>query len=51
MLLAILRKVTDRLLLPGSTIAHEIATDRNINAAWIEGIVSMGIASIIFFML
>lgn len=50
-LLLILRRVTDFLLLPGTTIAHEIATDRNINAAWIEGIVSIGMATIILFML
>ena len=50
-LLVILRKVTDFLLLPGTTIAHEIATDRNINAAWIEGIVSIGMATIILFMI
>jgi uncharacterized membrane protein YjfL (UPF0719 family) len=50
-LLLILRKVTDFLLLPGTTIAHEIATDRNINAAWIEGIVSIGMATIILFMI
>lgn len=50
-LLLILRRVTDYLLLPGTTIAHEIATDRNINAAWIEGIVSIGMATIILFMI
>lgn len=50
-LLLILRRVTDFLLLPGTTIAHEIATDRNINAAWIEGIVSIGMATIILFMI
>ncbi len=42
---------TDFVLLPGTTIAHEIATDRNINAAWIEGIVSIGMATIILFMI
>lgn len=50
-LLLVLRKLTDYLLLPGTTIAHEIAKDRNINAAWIEGIVSMGMATIILFMI
>jgi uncharacterized membrane protein YjfL (UPF0719 family) len=50
-LLLILRKVTDFLLLPGTTIAHEIGTNRNINAAWIEGIVSIGMATIILFMI
>lgn len=50
-LLLVLRKVTDHLLLPGTTIAHEIAKDRNVNAAWMEGIVSMGMATIILFMI
>ena len=50
-LLLILRKITDYVLLPGTTIAHEIATDRNINAAWIEGIVSIGMATVILFMI
>ena len=50
LLLFLLRKVTDRLLLPGTTIAHEIAKDKNLNAAWIEGIVSVGMATVILFM-
>lgn len=50
-LLMVLRWITDWVFLPGTTIAHEIATDRNLNAAWIEGSVAMGMASIIFFML
>lgn len=49
--LMILRKITDWVLLPGTTIAHEIATDRNLNAAWIEGTVAIGMATVIFFML
>ena len=49
--LMILRKITDWVLLPGTTIAHEIATDQNLNAAWIEGTVAIGMASVIFFML
>ncbi len=48
-LLTTLRKVTDWMLLPGTTIAVEIARDRNINAAWIEGVVAIGMAAIIFF--
>ncbi len=48
-MLMILRKVTDALFLPGTTIQHEIATDKNLNAAWIEGTVATGIAAIIFF--
>ena len=50
-LLLILRKITDFVLLPGTTIAHEITADRNINAAWIEGIVSIGMATVILFMI
>ena len=50
-LLMILRKVTDALFLPGTTIQHEIATDRNLNAAWIEGVVAIGIATMVFVLL
>ncbi|MBM82934.1 MAG: hypothetical protein CMJ78_20420 [Planctomycetaceae bacterium] len=48
-LLMILRKVTDALFLPGTTISQEIANDKNTNAAWVEGVVATGIATIIFF--
>lgn len=48
-LLIALRKITDALFLPGTTIAHEIAQDKNLNAAWMEGIVSVGVAAVIFF--
>ena len=48
-LLMILRKITDTLFLPGTTIQEEIAADKNLNAAWVEGIVATGIATIIFF--
>jgi uncharacterized membrane protein YjfL (UPF0719 family) len=51
LLLMVLRWITDWVFLPGTTIAHEIARDRNLNAAWIEGAVAMGMASVIFFML
>lgn len=50
-LLMILRKVTDTLFLPGTSISHEIAHDRNLNAAWIEGVVASGIAVMVFFLL
>ena len=50
-LLMILRKVTDALFLPGTTIQHEIATNRNLNAAWIEGVVAIGIATMVFVLL
>lgn len=51
MLLTVLRKATDWVLLPGTTLALEIARDRNLNAAWIEGIISIGMAAVIFTML
>lgn len=44
-----LRTVTDVLFLPNTTIGHEIAHDRNLNAAWIEGIMAISVASMIFF--
>ena len=47
--LSLVRKITDWVLLPKSTLAHEIAVDRNISAAWIEGIVAISIATLIFF--
>jgi len=49
--LFLLRGVTDALLLRGSTIYEEIARDRNLNAAFIEGTVAVGIAGIVYFML
>ncbi len=48
-LLMALRRITDTLFLPGTTIQHEIAKDQNINAAWMEGVIAVGIATIIFF--
>jgi uncharacterized membrane protein YjfL (UPF0719 family) len=51
LLLAVLRRVTDVVLLPGTTLAHEIARDQNNNAAWIEGVVNVGMAAIVFFMI
>jgi uncharacterized membrane protein YjfL (UPF0719 family) len=49
--LMLLRWVTDWVLLPNATIPHEIAEDQNLNAAWIESIVAVGLSSVIFFML
>jgi uncharacterized membrane protein YjfL (UPF0719 family) len=48
-LLLAFRKITDLVLLPGRTLGQEIAEDRNLNAAWLEGVVAMGMASVIFF--
>ncbi len=49
--ITILRAVTNRLLLPGTTLHMEIERDRNLNAAWIEGSVAIGAAATVFFML
>lgn len=50
-LLLVLRKITDALFLPNTTIGHEIANDKNINAAWIEGIIATSVATMIFFVI
>ena len=49
--IALLRRVTDALLLPGSTIHEEIAGDKNVAAALIEGVVAIGVASTVYFMI
>ncbi len=49
--LFLLREMVDHALLPRTRIAHEIAVDRNLGAAWIEAVVAIGMASILFFML
>jgi len=49
--LLLLRRVTDALLLPGSTIDSEISRDKNISAALIEGAVALGVASMVYFMI
>jgi len=46
--LLILKKIVDVTLLPGTTIHHEIVNDRNLNAAFIEGSTSIGIAASVF---
>ncbi len=48
-LLMLLRRLTDVLFLPGTTIQQEIAEDQNLNAAWVEGVMAVGVATIIFF--
>ncbi len=48
--LFLIRLVVDHILLPNTTLKDEIARDRNIGAAWIEGAVAIGMATIIFFM-
>lgn len=51
LLLFILRKVTDAVFLPRSSLVEEIARDRNLNAAWLEGVIANGLAVMIFFLL
>ena len=46
-----MRKLVDHALLPQTSIAHEIAVDRNLGAAWIEAAVAIGMAAIIYFMI
>lgn len=49
--IALLRRLTDSLLLPGTTIFEEIGRDKNIAAALIEGSVACGVATIVYFMI
>lgn len=49
--LFLLRELVDHALLPRTRIAHEIAVDRNLGVAWIEAVVAIGMAAILFFML
>ncbi|MEM7550194.1 MAG: DUF350 domain-containing protein [Bacteroidota bacterium] len=49
--IALLRRVTDALLLPGTTIFEEIGRDKNLAAALIEGSVACGVASMVYFMI
>ena len=46
-----MHKICDYVFLPKTTLAHEISVDRNVSAAWIESVLSMGMAAIICFML
>ncbi len=46
-----LRKLTDLVFLPGSSLDYEIANDQNLNAAWVEGAIANGFAVMIFFLL
>ncbi|MFC1850692.1 DUF350 domain-containing protein [candidate division CSSED10-310 bacterium] len=47
--LFIIRLVFDWMMLPRATLTHEIAVDRNINAAYLESTVLIGTAVVIFF--
>ncbi len=46
--LMILQKIVDLAFLPKTTIHHEIVNDRNLNAAFIGGAISVGIAAAVF---
>jgi len=50
-MLMVLRRLVDLVLLPGTTLHHEIANDRNLNAAWIEGIVAISMSVVIVVMI
>ncbi len=49
--LMFLRWVVDLVLLPNATLKEEIARDRNLGVAWIEGTTAVGIAALLFFQL
>jgi uncharacterized membrane protein YjfL (UPF0719 family) len=49
-LLLVLRWVADMVLLPNARIADEIVRDRNVNVGLVEGVVAVGIGSIILFL-
>ncbi len=49
--LAVAQKIIAVVFLPGADIEEEISRDRNLNVAWIGGTLSVGIASMIFFLL
>ena len=50
-LISLLRRLTDFVLMPGTTLRHEIAVDRNVAAAYLEGSVAVGTAAVVFFMI
>lgn len=49
--LAVLQKAILMLFLTGASLHDEISRDRNLNVAWISGVLSIGFAAIIFFLL
>ncbi len=50
-MMLVMHKICDSVFLPKTTLAHEISIDRNVSAAWIESVLSIGMAAIIYFML
>ncbi|MEO8659965.1 MAG: DUF350 domain-containing protein [Bryobacteraceae bacterium] len=51
LLLMLLRWVTDLALLPHAKIEEEVVRDHNVNAGLVEGVLAIGIATIILFLL
>lgn len=49
--LVAVRFLVDYLLLPGVRIHHEIVNDRNLNAAWVEGVSVAGMAGLLIVVL
>ncbi len=49
-MVVLLQFLVDRVLFPGTTLKHEITVDRNMNVAWIEGTLTMGVAAMVFFL-
>lgn len=50
-LMAALHKITDHVFLPKTSLSKEIAEDRNTAAAWIESVITIGMAAVIYFMI
>lgn len=50
-MLIVLRFMVDLLLLPGVSLRDEIVTDRNLNAAWVEGASLAGIIAVLMVIL
>lgn len=51
LILALLQKLTTHLFLAGANLEEEIAKDQNMNIAWVGGVLNVGIAAMIFFLL
>jgi uncharacterized membrane protein YjfL (UPF0719 family) len=45
----VVRKLADWLLLPKTTFEREIAENRSLNAAWVEGVVALSAATLVLF--
>lgn len=51
LVLSLLQRLTTHLFLAGACLEEEIAQDQNMNIAWIGGSISVGIATMLFFLL